>query len=154
MVELSLNILNQYMSRGFVSPTFVKIYRQTFEGSSWATTTKGVKTLTQDANLITWDGLNDLVGWSWHSEWHYKSENAESCLKWNRHYMTRLSCDRLAHDTLQRVSFWHAFVYKGCQNDTLCIPPDTQMTRNDITIYYVFLPTASLVRTWTLSLGI
>lgn len=58
--------------------------------SSWATTTKGVETLTHDANLITRDGLGDLVGWSWHFlEWHYQSENAQSCLKWTTWYQNR-----------------------------------------------------------------
>ena len=58
--------------------------------SSWATTTKGVETLTHDANLITRDGLDDLVGWSWHFlEWHYQSENAQSCLKWTTWYQNR-----------------------------------------------------------------
>lgn len=52
----------------------MKIYRKTFEGSSWAITTTGVETLTQDANLITRDGLSGLPGWSWYFlESHYQS---------------------------------------------------------------------------------
>ena len=155
MVELSLNISNKKMSRGFLSNCREHL-------SSWATTTtttKGVETLTQDANLITRDGLDDLVGWSLHFlEWHYQMKMLNHVS--NEQHATKT-------DTKWHVSagtVWHPTRYNGCHFDIHCVqrmskwhplyPPVTRSIYRSTMLFWFFLPTASLVRTWTLSLGI
>lgn len=141
-------ISNQQMWRGFASPTFVKIYHKTFEGSSWATTTKGVETLTQDANLIRRDGLNDLAGWSCHFfEWHYKSEIAQSCLKRTTWQQTRHTFQLWPFGTrhgrynrchfnihcIQGTSEWHPLylpVTSKWRQDLLCFSPHCLSCKN------------------------